>query len=93
VTKYRDDTGNPKVELHHVDEAASERQLKRLRATKARRNENKVKAALAEIARVAQTDENIMPATLEAVRARVTGGEIVNMLKPIFGTYVEKPIF
>ncbi len=34
-----------------------------------------------------------MPATLEAVRARVTGGEIVNMLKPIFGTYVEKPIF
>jgi len=93
VTKYRDDTSNPKVELHHVDEAAAERQLQRLATTKARRDETKVKSALAEVVRVAQTDENIMPPTLDAVRARATGGEIVNVLKPIFGTYVEKPIF
>jgi methylmalonyl-CoA mutase cobalamin-binding domain/chain len=93
VTKYRDDSGNPQVELHHVDEAAAQRQLERLRATKGRRDDGKVKGALAQIARVAQTDENIMPATLEAVRVRATGGEIINTLKPIFGTYVEKPTF
>ena len=95
VTKYRDDTGNPKVELHHVDEAAAERQLQRLRANfrAARRDEKQERCASRDRTRVAQTDENIMPATLEAVRARATGGEIINILKPIFGTYVEKPIF
>ena len=93
MTKYRDDSSNPHVELHHVDEAASERQLQRLAATKARRDPAKVEATLAELVRVAKTDENLMPPTIEAVRARVTAGEIVNALRPIFGTYVEKPVF
>ena len=37
--------------------------------------------------------KNLMPATIEAVRARVTEGEIIAALRPIFGTYVETPIF
>jgi len=93
VTKYRDDSGNPTVELHHVDEAAAQRQIDRLAATKRRRDQAKVDAALAEVVRVAKTDENIMPATIEAVRVRATEGEIINALKPIFGVYVEKPVF
>ena len=43
--------------------------------------------------RVAKTDENIMPATIAAVKARATGGEIINALRPVFGTYVETPVF
>jgi methylmalonyl-CoA mutase cobalamin-binding domain/chain len=93
VTKYRDEGPNPELELHKVDESAVRRQLERLAATKARRDPKKVQAALAELARVAQTDENLMPPTIEAVRVRATGGEIVNALRPVFGTYVEKPIF
>jgi len=93
VTKYRDDSGNPTVELHHVDEAAAQRQIDRLAATKRRRDQAKVDAAIAEVVRVAKTDENIMPATIEAVRVRATEGEIINALKPIFGVYVEKPVF
>ena len=93
VTKYRDDSPNPHVELHHVDEAAAHRQLDRLRKTRESRDQDAVRAALDEIVRVAKTDENIMPATIAAVKARATGGEIVNALKPVFGTYVEKPVF
>jgi methylmalonyl-CoA mutase N-terminal domain/subunit len=93
VTKYRDDSPNPAVELHHVDEAAAQRQLDRLAATRARRDPAAVEAALAELARVARGDENLMPPTIEAVRVRATAGEIVNALRPIFGTYVEKPVF
>ena len=54
---------------------------------------HEVAAALDELVRVAKTDENIMPATIDAVRARATGGEIIKALRPVFGTYVEKPIF
>ena len=93
VTKYRDDSPNPKIDLHHVDEGASHRQLERLAITRKNRNEAIADAALAELVRVAKTDENIMPATIDAVRARVTAGEIVKVLRPIFGTYVEKPVF
>ena len=93
VTKYRDDSANPNLELHHVDEAAAARQLERLATTKGRRDGGKVKAALAELARVAATNENIMPATIAAARVRATGGEIINALRPIFGVYVEQPVF
>ena len=93
VTKYRDNSPNPKIDLHHVDEAASHRQLERLAATHAKRDNAVADAALAELVRVAKTDENIMPVTIEAVRARVTAGEIVKALRPIFGTYVETPVF
>lgn len=93
MTKYRDERPNPPVELHHIDEAAAQRQLDRLAATKAKRDQTAVDAALAELVHVAQTDKNVMPATIAAVRARVTGGEIINALKPIFGVYVETPVF
>jgi methylmalonyl-CoA mutase N-terminal domain/subunit len=93
VTKYRDDSPNPAVELHHVDEGAANRQLARLAKTKANRDADAVRAALDEIVRVAKTNENIMPATIAAVKARATGGEIINALRPVFGTYVEKPVF
>jgi methylmalonyl-CoA mutase N-terminal domain/subunit len=93
VSKYRDDSPNPELELHHVDEAASARQLARLAATRARRDRAKVDAALEALVRVAKTDENLMPATIDAVRVRATGGEIVNALRPVFGKYVEQPVF
>ena len=34
-----------------------------------------------------------MPATIAAVRARATGGEIVRALRPVFGTYRETAVF
>jgi methylmalonyl-CoA mutase N-terminal domain/subunit len=34
-----------------------------------------------------------MPATIEAVRARATGGEIVEALRAELGTYVETAVF
>jgi methylmalonyl-CoA mutase cobalamin-binding domain/chain len=93
VTKYRDEGQNPEVALHQLDEAATARQLDRLAATKAHRDQSTVAAALDELIRVARTDENIMPATIEAVRARATQGEIVSALKPLFGLYTAQPVF
>jgi (2R)-ethylmalonyl-CoA mutase len=46
-----------------------------------------VSAALAELRRVAASDENIMPATLAAARAGVTTGEWAGALREAFGSY------
>ena len=35
---------------------------------------------------------NLMPALLEAVRARATVGEVVDALEGVFGTYVERAV-
>jgi methylmalonyl-CoA mutase N-terminal domain/subunit len=36
---------------------------------------------------------NLMPVTIELVKARATMGEIVNRLRTVFGSYVESAVF
>ena len=36
---------------------------------------------------------NLMPATIEAVKAHASMGEIVNTLEGVFGRYTESPVF
>jgi methylmalonyl-CoA mutase N-terminal domain/subunit len=36
---------------------------------------------------------NLMPTTIELVKARATIGEIVARLRDVWGTYVERPVF
>jgi methylmalonyl-CoA mutase N-terminal domain/subunit len=36
---------------------------------------------------------NLMPVTIEAVKARASMGEIVEALRETFGSYVERPVF
>ena len=38
-------------------------------------------------------DVNLMPLTIEVIRARATMGEIVARLRSVFGTYTERPVF
>ena len=55
---------------------------------RAERDQPRVDAALAELARVARDDrENIMPATIEAARAGATTGEWSQTLRAVFGEY------
>jgi methylmalonyl-CoA mutase N-terminal domain/subunit len=36
---------------------------------------------------------NIMPVTMELVKARATMGEIVARLRTVWGAYIERPVF
>jgi (2R)-ethylmalonyl-CoA mutase len=58
-----------------------------LAAWRTDRDQAAVDAALAELARVAQTDENLMEATLAAARAGATTGEWAGTLREVFGSY------
>ncbi|TAM91061.1 methylmalonyl-CoA mutase [bacterium] len=95
VTKYRDDKGKaPALDLHTIDPAWERNQLERLRRTKAERDQSAVASALERLVQAARDEnENLIPYTVEAVKARVTGGEIVNALVPLFGRYKELAIF
>lgn len=63
------------------------KQVERLHALKASRDQEKASAALAAVGRAARSSENLMPRFLEAVKAYCTVGEISNVLREIFGEY------
>jgi (2R)-ethylmalonyl-CoA mutase len=70
-----------------VDPAVEAEQVAALEAWRAARDDGAVRDALAELARVAASDENVMPATLAAARAGVTTGEWAQCLRDAFGSY------
>jgi methylmalonyl-CoA mutase cobalamin-binding domain/chain len=100
VNCYRDpaaDDADAPFELHAVDPRAEALQIERVRHVRAQRDGGRVEAALRALQETARCDDalahNLMPPTVEAVRARATGGEIVNALKEVYGRYVEAPVF
>jgi methylmalonyl-CoA mutase, N-terminal domain len=76
-----------------IDPALERKQVERLQATRLRRDTAAVEAALAELKRVAATEQNLMPPIIEAARARATEGEMIAAMQEVFGTYTESPVF
>jgi methylmalonyl-CoA mutase N-terminal domain/subunit len=75
------------------DEKAAERQLARLARVKAARDAARVKAALAEVDRATAEGRNVVPSVLEAVRAYASVGEIVDLWRRRFGSFVPSTDF
>ncbi|HEY6579072.1 MAG TPA: protein meaA [Rhizomicrobium sp.] len=70
-----------------VDESAEREQIGRLHAWRASRDANAAGSALAELARVARSEENLVPASIGCARAGVTTGEWAETLRRVFGEY------
>jgi methylmalonyl-CoA mutase (EC 5.4.99.2) len=62
-------------------------QVERLRRVRAERDDEVVDAALATVTATAETDANLMPPIISAVKARATVGEISDALRGVFGEY------
>ncbi|MCA1594167.1 MAG: methylmalonyl-CoA mutase family protein [Acidobacteria bacterium] len=75
-----------------INEAVRERQIERLQRTRDRRDNGAVANALEKLKQAASAGDNTMPATIEAVRAYATLGEICDALRDVYGLY-EEPAF
>ncbi len=80
------------IPILEMDPAGRQRQLARLEALRRERDPGAVGQALDRLRRVCQGTENTMPFLLDAVRAYATLGEIVDVMRGVFGTYVEPSI-
>ena len=67
-------------------------QVERLEQTRTRRDSGAVANALDKLRIAARKNENTMPATIDAVRAYATLGEICSALRDVYGVY-EEPAF
>jgi len=76
-----------KIELIKVDPKVEEKQRRRLQQLKKNRSNNDVKKALERLKSDAENELNTVPACLQAVKAYATVGEMVAVLKSIYGEY------
>ena len=93
VNKYVESDDDLAMALLKIDPAVQERQIARLQRTKRERDGGRVQEALAQLRRAAQGDDNLMPPILDAVRAYASLGEVMGVLREVFGEYREQPIF
>jgi len=92
VNKYAIAEEQTEIPILVIDEAVRDRQVERLESVKSRRDSGAVANALEKLKRAAATGDNTMPATIEAVRAYATLGEICDALRDVYGLY-EEPAF
>ena len=92
VNKYAMEGELQEVPILVINESVRHEQLERLERTRAKRDAGEVARTLDAVRIAAQRNENTMPATIEAVRAYATLGEICSALRDVYGVYEEPAI-
>ena len=77
------------IPILEMDPQGYQRQLARLEEVRHTRDAGRVGQALDRLRIACQGTENTMPFILDAVRAYATLGEIIQVMKDVFGTYEE----
>jgi len=76
-----------------IDEGLEREQIERVRAVKAARDAAAVERHRRALAEACRSGQNLMPVLVEAVKARVSLGEIADVYRQVFGRYREPIIF
>jgi len=92
VNKYVMEEEPKKVEILQIDESVRDRQIERLNQVKKKRDNGAVAICLDKLKKAAERDENLMPLTIEAVKAYATVEEICSALRDVYGVYEEPAI-
>ena len=79
--------------LLRISDSVETGQRKALAKMRQSRDSARAESALSALASAADTDQNLMPLIIGAVRARSTTGEISNALRDVFGVYSPREVF
>ena len=92
VNKYQVDEESSQIPTLVIDESVRQHQIERLQKSRDQRDAGAVANTLRQLQTAARNNENTMPATIEAVRAYASLGEICSALRDVYGVY-EEPAF
>ncbi|KJR49115.1 Methylmalonyl-CoA mutase [Desulfosporosinus sp. I2] len=85
--------GKDKIDLLKIDPEVELSQITRLKDLKQSRDNIRVQTTLSDLKEAAQGTDNLIPKIMDAVRAYATEGEMVAVLKEVFGEYREQAVF
>jgi methylmalonyl-CoA mutase N-terminal domain/subunit len=77
------------IPLQLIDESLERKQVERLRALRAKRDQAKWQTAITQVEDTARGTGNLMPVIVEAVEANGTVGEISDAMRHVYGEYHE----
>jgi methylmalonyl-CoA mutase, N-terminal domain len=93
VNRFTEGDGD-QTPIHKIDPGLEREQIERLRTVRARRESVPVEQALTALkSAAAREGENLMPHLIDAARAHVSEGEVVEALQQVWGDYREAPVF
>jgi methylmalonyl-CoA mutase N-terminal domain/subunit len=93
VNKFPLEEEQIEIPLLRIDERVEIEQRKAVEELRASRDNDKVKRELERLAEKARGGDNLMPIILDCARCYATEGEIIQVLKGVFGEYQEPPFF
>ncbi len=83
----------PPIPLHRIDPALEPQQIARVRALRADRDGSVAEQCLSELREAAAGTTNLMPVIIRAAQADVTMGEMCDVLREVWGTWRETPVY
>jgi methylmalonyl-CoA mutase N-terminal domain/subunit len=86
VNRFEDPEERP-VQIQRIAEEEVAKQVERVRALRASRDQAAVDARLAAVEHAARGTDNLLPPMKEALRARATLGEVSDVLRDVYGEY------
>ncbi|MHB8896294.1 MAG: acyl-CoA mutase large subunit family protein, partial [Candidatus Geothermincolia bacterium] len=93
VNRFAHEDESVDIELLKIDPEVEREQVESLRKVKSERDQAAADDTRNELRRRAGGTDNLMPAIIDCVRAHCTQGEIVQVMKEVFGEYKEQPIY
>ena len=75
------------MELHRADPDVERRQVERVHALRATRDQGRCDAALRDLRLACEGERNVMPPLIQAVRADATLGEMCSVFRAVWGDY------
>jgi len=87
VNRFRLEKEPHEVPVFRPDPKSPDIQVERLRRLRRERDGAEVEQALGKLEEVSRSDQNVMPAVMEAVRAYATVGEVHEVWRRVFGLW------
>lgn len=93
VNKFQVDEKGRSIDVLYIDRTAEDRQVQRIKNTKAKRDSARADRALAALLKACEGTENTMPYILECVKSYCTVQEICDVMRKTFGIYRDPGMF
>jgi methylmalonyl-CoA mutase N-terminal domain/subunit len=93
VNEFVDEGEEIRIDLLKVGPEVAARQARALEALRKERDDAAVERALAGLREAAEGTDNLMPHFVECCRVYATEGEMIGVLREVFGEYREPPIY
>jgi len=89
VNRFQNPDEELEIPILKIGQDAEQRQMESLSKVKAERDQSKVDSCLERLKQAAEAERNVMPELIDCSRAYATVGEMVEVLRTVYGEYRE----